>query len=243
MHSSTKGTFKHRRGIGKKNSTKKGGIGDLLKSPGLRKGLTISLGLVILQQFSGINAVLAFMGPIFEATGSGISTYVSTIIIGTIQVFSTVLTSAIVEKLGRKFLLLGSTIGSCGSILLLGLYFYLKNSKIYNVDSIFWLPVVCLMVYIVSFNMGLGPLPWAIMGEIFPAHVKSVAAALTSFSCFLAGFGVTMGFPIIVESLGMAQCFWIFGSCCILSISFIYTVVPETKGKTLAEIQKILSKN
>lgn len=225
-----------------KDKVQKGGIKDLFKVPNLRNGLVVSLGLIILQQFAGINAVLSFMGQIFDASGSDMSTYMSTILIGLIQVASTILTSATVEKLGRKPLLLVSSIGSCSSILIIGLYFYLKKSKIYNVESLFWLPVVCLMIYIISFNVGLGPLPWTIVSEIFPPNVKSEAAALTAFVCFLASFVVTLGFPTMAQSFGMAQCFWLFGFCCILGSIFIYAAVPETKGKTLSEIQQVLTK-
>ncbi|KAJ8946851.1 hypothetical protein NQ318_006761 [Aromia moschata] len=206
------------------------------------QGLIVCIGLVVLQQFSGINAVLAFLGPIFEATGSGLSPYASTTTVGVIQVLGTLLTTSIVEKLGRKVLLVASTIGSCASIFLLGLYFYLKTSKIYDVSNIFWLPVVCVVVYIIVFNIGLGPLPWLVMSEVFPPHAKGVAAALTTCSCFMASFLVTLGFPIIVKLAGMTECLWLFGSFCLLGIVFIYCVVPETKGKSLAEIQQLLRK-
>ena len=116
------------------------------------------------------------------------------------------------------------------------------QSHSFNILAYFWwLPIICLLMYIISFNLGLGAVPWTILSEIFPANVRSSASALESSLCFGSSFVVTIAFPILSEILGMAQCFWIFGLCCILGVVFIHFVVPETKGKSLMEIQAMLS--
>ncbi|VEN48439.1 unnamed protein product [Callosobruchus maculatus] len=224
-----------------RHMAKQGNISILLKGKGLRKALIISISLLLTQQLAGINAVMAFLNSIFEAAGSGVSTYTSTVTIGAIQVIATFIAATAVEKLGRKILLLASTTGSSASIFILGLYFYLKNSRFYDVTNLSWLPLVSLLVYIVSFNLGLSCIPWTITQEIFPSNLQSIASSIASVSCFTASFAVTLYFPIMVEMIGMAKCFWLFGFCLVVSSLFIYLVVPETKGKTVAEIQDILN--
>ncbi|RZC34873.1 Sugar tr and/or MFS 1 domain containing protein, partial [Asbolus verrucosus] len=211
---------------------KKGGVKDLIRSKGLRKGLIISVGLITLQQFSGINAVLCYMQTIFEAAGAGLAPEISTIIIGVVQVGISVVTSSIVDRLGRRILLLISLIGSCFSLVALGVYFYLKDHQ-FNVDAIFWLPVSSLLVYIIAFSIGMGPLPWAVMAELFPSNVKSTASTLTSFACFVGAFIITLFFPFLSLFLGNAQSFWIFAVACVAGILFIYWILPETKGKNV----------
>ncbi|KAF7270694.1 hypothetical protein GWI33_016362 [Rhynchophorus ferrugineus] len=220
----------------------KGGLVVLFRTNGTRRAFVVGAGLLIIQQVSGINAVTGFLESIFAATGSSISPQIATTLIGSIQVVTVFVTSSVIEKLGRKVLLLLSTVGSAVSIIFLGLYFHLRKHEFSLLAYFWWLPIVCLLLYIVSFNLGIGPVPWTVLSEIFPSNVKSSATALASATCFSTSFVVTMAFPLLSEMIGMAQCFWLFGLCCVLGIIFIYFVVPETKGKTVTEIQQILSK-
>ncbi|CAG9773558.1 unnamed protein product [Ceutorhynchus assimilis] len=228
--------------IEERQGREKGGVVVLFRGKGTRKGFMVAAGLLILQQFSGINAVIGFMEGIFRASGSSVPTQMATTFVGSIQVVTVFLTASIIEKLGRKFLLLISTIGSAVSIILLGLYFFLQKLQFAMLAYFWWFPITCLILYMISFNLGLGPVPWTILSEIFPDNVKSSALALASGTCFGVSFVVTMAFPIISEMLGMAQSFWLFGVCCVIGIVFIQFVVPETKGKKVAEIQEMLSR-
>lgn len=223
----------------------KGGVAELFRSKGTRKAFVIAAGLLVLQQFSGINVVTGFMENIFISAGgdtSPQSLHRSTSLIGAIQILTVVVTSSVVEKLGRKFLLLASTVGSAASIVLLGLYFILQRYQFSALERFWWLPIACLLLYIVSFNLGLGPVPWTILSEVFPDNVKSTASALASGTCFGVSFVVTLAFPIVSQILGMAETFWVFGGCCVAGAIFIQFVVIETKGRNIAEIQQILNK-
>ncbi|XP_066151668.1 facilitated trehalose transporter Tret1-like [Euwallacea fornicatus] len=220
----------------------KGGIVELFRSRGTRKAFIIATGLLILQQFSGINAVTGFLENIVIATGSSIPPEIVTMAVGIIQVITVWVTSVVIEKLGRKLLLLASTLGSAVSIVLLGLYFFLQQHQFAMLVYFWWLPIACLLLYIVSFNFGLGSVPWTVLSEVFPDNVKSSASAIASATCFGISFVVTLVFPILSEALGMAQLFWVFGGCCVLGAIFIQLVMIETKGKNVTEIQEILSK-
>ncbi|XP_074027457.1 facilitated trehalose transporter Tret1-like [Leptinotarsa decemlineata] len=219
-----------------------GGLSIIFKDKGMRKSLVISVGLLMSQQFSGINAVIAFLDPIFDASGTGIPTNLSTILIGFIQVLATIVTAAIVEKLGRKVLLLISSAGTSISMALLGLYFHLQDGNVTLGEKLFWLPIVSLISFIIVFSFGLSGLPWTVTSEIFPSNIMSIAFSLGSFSCFMSSFLVTLGFPILLERHGMAHCFWFFSVCMALSTCFIYCLIPETKGRTSLELQEILKK-
>ncbi|XP_044253232.1 facilitated trehalose transporter Tret1-like [Tribolium madens] len=220
----------------------RGGLRELFQSRASRKGLVITVGFMVLQQLAGINAVNSYLHTIFDATGSGLSPEISSIIIGTVQVFTTMLTSSLVDKSGRRILLLLSVIGSGVSLVSLGLYFHLKTNN-FQVDTLSWLPVMSLVVFIISFNIGLGPIPWAVMAELFPPNVKSIASTFSSIVCFIGAFTITLFFPSLAEVLGMAQAFWFFATFCALGAVFIYFILPETKGKSLQEIQTLLDKN
>lgn len=216
--------------------SREGHLRDLFVNRGLLKALTISVGLVSFQQLSGINVVLFYANTIFEASGSSIPSEVSAIIIGAVQFVSSFITPFIVDRLGRRILFIFSAFGMLISEAVLGVYFYLSKETDTDVDSISWLPVVCLVLYIITYNCGFGPLPWAIMGEIFPSNVRSVASATTSSVCWLLGFILTKFFGQVSDEIGMAGSFWIFAGFCLIAAVFVITYVPETKGKTLAQI-------
>jgi len=214
-------------------------IRDLITSRGTRRALIIALGLMIFQQLSGINAVIFYSGDIFNAAGSTLDPKVATIIVGVVQVVVTYISSTAVDRVGRKLLLLlsASIMGLCLAVL--GLYFYLK--KVDDVSGIGWLPLFCVTVYIVMFSLGFGPLPWLMMGEVFAPNVKGAASSIAVCTNWTLTFVVTFSFGKLVDGLGEDWTFWLFAIICFIATIFIYYLVPETKGKTLSEIQRVLN--
>ncbi|XP_023015632.2 facilitated trehalose transporter Tret1 [Leptinotarsa decemlineata] len=216
-------------------------ISNIFKDRGLSKGVVISIMLPLLQQFAGIYAVLAFMGPIFDASATGLSTYVATNLVCTIRVVSTFITAALMERLGRKTLLLISSTGTGVSLVFLGLYFYFKNDLEYDMSLFYWLPVTSVITYMVFYNLGLSGIPFILPNELFPSHIKALASSVASFSCFTSSFVVTLIFPVLRESAGMAVCFWLFLGFTMFGTIYIYIAVPETKGKMPTEVQEYLN--
>lgn len=213
---------------------------DIFKSKGLTKALIISVGLVAFQQFSGINVILFYTQTIFQATGSTIKPEISTIIIGIVQIFGSMITPVLVDKRGKRFLLILSAIGMTISEATLGYYFFMLQTK-QDVSSISWLPVLCLVSYMITYCFGFGPLPWAVMGELFPANIKSSASTVTASGCWVLAFFLTKYFSAVCEVIGKAGSFWFFSCCCAIAGGFVYKFVPETSGKSLQEIQDILA--
>ncbi|XP_028028193.1 facilitated trehalose transporter Tret1-2 homolog [Bombyx mandarina] len=205
------------------------------------KAFYISCALVAAQQLCGINAVLFYMATIFETAGASLDSAIATIIIGAVQVGASAVTPLVVDRLGRRMLLLISCTGTTIGLGLLGMYFILDTNGNPVVDSMRFLPILALVLFIVTYCVGLGPLPWAIMGELFPIEVKALASPIATAFCWMLSFLVTRYFNPIADAVGMGVAFLIFGVCCIIAFFFTFFMVPETKGKSFQEIQEMLA--
>uniref|UniRef100_A0A336LI37 Facilitated trehalose transporter Tret1 n=1 Tax=Culicoides sonorensis TaxID=179676 RepID=A0A336LI37_CULSO len=213
---------------------------DLFVVPSNRSALIVSLSLMLFQQFSGINAVIFYTNSIFESAGSTLDPAICSIIVGIVQVLMTFVSAVLIDKAGRKILLLQSSIvmGTC--LTTLGIYFHLKDGGS-DVTSIGWLPLGAVVLFIISFSLGFGPIPWLIMGELFAPDVKGVASALAVMFNWTLVFVVTQTFGPLNDSIGGSFTFWLFALFMLICTFFVFIKVPETKGKTNAQIQAILS--
>lgn len=221
----------------------KGNFFDIFKSRGLTKALFLSVSLVTWQQFSGINVILFYTQDIFTDAGVSLAPAICTIIIGVVQIFGSGLTPILVERKGKRFLLILSGLGMAVAQAVLAFFFYLKDDKQSDVSAIGWLPIVSLIVYIFTYCFGFGPLPWAVMGELFPGNIKSVASTVTASVCWILGFLLTNYFGVVASMIGKSGSFGIFSVCCVIATAFVYHQLPETSGKSLQEIQDILNGN
>ncbi|XP_012287765.1 facilitated trehalose transporter Tret1 [Orussus abietinus] len=205
------------------------------------KALLFTCALVAFQQFSGIDVMLFYTEEIFISAHSTIPSSISTIVIGVVQVAASVVTPFVVDRLGRRILLVFSGVGETITLGALGLFFYLMEVSKMDTSSISWLPIGCLMVFISTYSVGWGPLPWAVMGEMFASDVKSKASSITVCICWFIAFIITKFFSNVKVAFGSHTAFWIFGVCAALSVVFTIFLLPETKGKTLQQIQNELS--
>ncbi|XP_063918717.1 facilitated trehalose transporter Tret1-like [Zophobas morio] len=214
---------------------------DFFKSRIYMKGLVISFVLILTQQLSGINAILFYTEEIFQDAGAnGLSPEVSSIIIGLVVFLSSFGTPFLVDRLGRKLLLLVSLLGVSLAHVTFGVYFYFKASPNYDATPISFLPIVSLITFIIMYNIGLGPIPWTVSSELFPTSVKPYAAALVAWACWTTSFLVTKFFNNLNESVGEGETFWLFSGFCFAGWIFTLFYVPETKGKSFQDIQDIL---
>ncbi|XP_067616732.1 facilitated trehalose transporter Tret1-like isoform X2 [Eurosta solidaginis] len=217
----------------------KGSFVDIVKIPGNRKALIISAGLIMFQQLSGINVVLFNSQSIFESADTGLDPAIATIIVGCVQVSSSGLTPIIADRMGRKVILLISAFGMSIGLAALGAFFYVQQ-VIGDASNITWLPVPALILFNIVYCIGFGPLPWAVLGEMFPANIKSIASSIVASTCWTLGFVVTRWYPAL-DALGSYYAFWIFAVCCIFAFFFTIFIVMETKGLSLQEIQDRLN--
>ncbi|CAG9832165.1 unnamed protein product [Diabrotica balteata] len=206
-----------------------------------RVGMLLSLLPLFVQYFSGVPIMMMLMAPIFNESGSNLSGSTIAIFVGVLKIFLFVSTSLIVERFGRRSLLIVSASGAAIPVSLLGVFFYLKHINSPLVPLYPWVPLVCVLTYISFYSIGLGPIPITVMGEMFSSDIRSTGCALvTTFS----SVAVTMyiaAYPIVAELMGIHWCMWTFGTCCFGGALLIYFLLPETKGKSVVEIQEILT--
>ncbi|XP_058985056.1 facilitated trehalose transporter Tret1-2 homolog isoform X1 [Musca domestica] len=214
-------------------------IGSALTRRVTIKALCISLGLMFFQQLCGINAVIFYSTDIFKDADTGIDANLSTIVVGIMQVIATFVSVMVVDKLGRRLLLLASASVMALSTIAMGVYFYMKENGD-SVESLGWLPVCSLCVFIIMFSIGFGPVPWLMMGELFASDIKGVAGSIAGTSNWVLAFIVTKTFVNLKEALGSGPTFWLFAGITVVGAIFVFVFVPETKGKSLNEIQQEL---
>ncbi|XP_032589874.2 facilitated trehalose transporter Tret1-2 homolog [Drosophila grimshawi] len=212
-----------------------------LRRPVTLKGLSIAVILQIVQQWSGINAILFYSTSIFEDVGAELSGRLCTMLIGTTQLVITLGATVLVDKTGRRILLLISAFFAFITTCLMGVYFQMKDTDPESVISIGWLPITSILIFIVASAVGLGPVPWLMMAELFSEDVKSVAGSIAGTSNWLSAFMVTKIFPVMENNIGPAATFWVFSGISLLGFVYILIYVPETKGRSLEEIQQILA--
>lgn len=214
-----------------------GSFKDFLHNRGLLKALIMTVVLVGFQPLTGCDVVQFYTQSIFEETGTDIPSDIAAIIVGGVQMVSGLTAPFFADRAGRKPMLLLSSLVMVLSEVPLGIYFYLNHID-HDTTSIYWLPILCLILYVVAFNFGFGPLAWTVMGEVFPSHVKTLACGITASFVWLCSFATTRFFFSIADAITTGGAFWLFAGFAFFAGVFVLVVVPETKGKTFLEIQK-----
>lgn len=201
------------------------------------KSLTVGVGLMILQQFGGINGIVFYANSIFIS--AGFSESIGTVAMVAVKIPMTTLGVLLMDKSGRRPLLLVSAVGTCLGCFLAALAFILQDLHKWKEVS----PILALfgvLVYVGSYSIGMGAIPWVIMSEIFPINVKGSAGSFVTLINWLCSWIVSYGFNFLM-SWSSAGTFFIFSSVCGFTVVFVARLVPETKGRTLEEIQASLN--
>ncbi|XP_025209206.1 facilitated trehalose transporter Tret1-2 homolog [Melanaphis sacchari] len=214
-------------------------IMEAFKTTPAKRGLFLGLGVMVFMQFTGCNTVIFYATTIFNATGSSINSNASTVIVGIMGVLSTYVSTLVVDKLGRKILLLSSVVAMGICTFFIGGFFYAKDHN-YDVSSIGFIPLLSLCVFIILFSVGFGPIPWMLMGEIFPAQIKGIASSIVCMANWFFVFLATKFFASLASIIYLYNTFWLYTVICVLGTFFVVFIVPETKGKTMEEIQLLL---
>jgi MFS transporter, SP family, galactose:H+ symporter len=212
----------------------RGGTRDLFR-PMLRMALFVGIGLAIFQQITGINTVIYYAPTIFGFAGfqSSSAQILATVGVGIVNVGFTFLAIKIIDKLGRRPLLLWGVFGQILGLFLLGICFLFTSSSVIGIISI-----ASMAIYIASFAIGLGPVFWLLISEIYPLKVRGVAMSLASVANWTFNLIVAITFLTLVNLIGQSGTFFMYGGIAIISWLFIYRRVPETKGQTLEQIEE-----
>lgn len=222
------------------SKVEKGSIKDLFTNRAGVKAFLLANGLYNLQQFSGINVILAYTQNIFSNSAEDMDEAIPPIICGLVQFVTSPVTPLLSDRLGRRKLLLFSITGVVLTNTAFGTYYYLDDRQ--DLSSVSWLPIALIVIYFIFFNSGFGSLPSVVISELFPHNVKSIGCSITNINYFLIGFLLQYFFSSFVSSIGTGGTFWLFAGVSLFTNLFVYFFLPETAGKTLQEIQDILSK-
>lgn len=208
-----------------------------LKSPELIKPLFIMIVFFITCQFSGVNAVAFYSIEIVEkAVGKGLDHYLAMLIIDSLRVVMSVVACVICKQYGRRPLCFISGVFTALSMVGLAMYLYWTEGK--ETTNMSWLPLSCLMIYITAISIGLVPLPWIMCGEVFPTRMRGLGSGISSATTFASFFVVVKTAPGMMTNLGEVVTFLIYGIIALVGTLVLYFILPETKGKSLQEIEE-----
>lgn len=209
---------------------------DLLAS-WIRPALFIGIGLMFIQQFTGINTVIYYAPKIFQKSGfvSDAAAIYATVGVGIVNVLMTIVSILLLDRFGRKPLIYIGLSGIVVSLIALGAAFHFEAAL---GDNLKWFAIGSLIVYIASFAVSLGPICWLIIAEIYPLKIRGVAMSIATFCNWLFNFIIALTFPILLEHIGTPQTFVLYAAVGIVGIFFCKLYVPETKGHSLEIIEK-----
>lgn len=207
----------------------------LLKQPGISKLLILGIVLAVFQQWCGINVIFNYAQEIFTNAGYGVSDILFNIVItGCVNLIFTFVGMFTVDRLGRKALML---FGAGG---LAGIYAVLGTMYFFHIQG---LPLLIMVVTAIAcYAMSLAPVTWVVLSEIFPNRMRGTAMSIATFSLWAACFILTYTFPLLNQLLNASGTFWLYGCICLLGFLFIFKRLPETKGKSLEQIEQDFSK-
>ncbi|AXC12515.1 putative sugar-proton symporter [Acidisarcina polymorpha] len=201
-----------------------------LLRPGVRKALLIGIVLAVLQQWSGINILFNYAEEVYRTAGIGTNQiFLDIVITGTINLLFTMAAMAVVDRLGRRPLMLFGCLGIGVSHLLAGFA--------YRIGVHGTAVLVLTLCAIACYAMTLAPLTWVLIAEIYPNRLRSIGVSLAVSALWISSFALTYSFPFINRTLGSSGTFFIYGSICLAGAVFVLQFVPETKGQTLEEIE------
>jgi sugar porter (SP) family MFS transporter len=206
-----------------------------LLNPTLRPAMIVGVGLAVAQQITGINTVIYYAPTIFKFAGLSSSSVaiLASVGVGVVNVVFTVVAMLLIDRVGRRPLLLISLAGMAVGLIVLGCAFSLPKLA----GSLGWIAVGSLMVYVGSFAIGLGPVFWLILSEIYPLRIRGRAMSVGTVANWGANLIVALTFLTLTQVMGKAVTFWLYGAVSIGAWIFAFFLVPETKGKTLEQIE------
>ncbi|XP_056636611.1 facilitated trehalose transporter Tret1-like [Diorhabda sublineata] len=217
-------------------------IRDIFSNFAIRKAFLISIQITSIEQLSGLSIILIYVSPIFNKAGSGLSGDSVGIIVGVLKLVTFSLATYHSDRLGRRKLILISTLCCAFPMFFLGFYFYLDHIGSQVLNNFKWISVILVVIYIISYSIGLGNVPLTFAGEVFPEDMRALGVSLVlivnqSIMCI-----VIFAFPLVSFYYGPHWCFWICAMFCVIGFISMYLTVPETKGKSFLEIQHLFKK-
>jgi len=197
-----------------------------------RRPLLVAVLLMAFSQFSGINAIMYYSTEIFTTAGTGVKdSFTASVVVGLVNLLFTFVAMAFVDKAGRRALLL---VGLAAQVVAMAAVGAMFHAGVQGIGLL-----IAVIAFIAAFAVALGPIPWILCSEIFPTKVRGRAMSVATFTIWSACYIVAKTFPVLNTSpqIGPAKTFWIYAACSLLGLLFVLAMVPETKGRSLEEIE------
>ena len=194
------------------------------------KILSVGIVLAVLQQWCGINVIFNYAEEVFSAAGYTVSDILFNIVVtGAVNLLFTFVAIGVVDRYGRRILMLTGSAGLAIIYTCLGAFYYVHSHGVHM--------LIFVVAAIGCYAMSLAPVTWVVISEIFPNRVRGAAVSIAVTALWVASFILTYTFPIFNHVLGAAKTFWIYAAICVAGFLFIRARLPETKGKTLEQIE------
>jgi sugar porter (SP) family MFS transporter len=214
-----------------------GGLRELL-APWVRPALIVAIGLAVFQQIIGINTIIYYAPTTLTNVGYGNAAAIyANLIIGVVNVLMTLVAIRLIDRVGRKPLLLGGLVGMVASLTVLGLSTLLLSEPSSPTDPVAIITLVCLAVFIASFAATWGPTVWVMLPEVLPLRIRGTAMGVAIFLHWIANFIVAQTFPSLLASVGPGPTFLGYAVIGVLAFVFVQALVTETKGRSLEQIE------
>lgn len=218
-------------------SQREGGLRDLI-SPRVRPLLMVGVMLAVFQQITGINTVIYYAPTLLQGAGFGNSgALLANVVNGAVNVGMTIVAIWLLDKVGRRPLLLSGTAGMAVGMAITACCF-IGGSQLHGALAI--VAVLGLLIYTGSFAIGLGPVFWLLIAEIYPLKIRGAAMSVASTANWAANFVVTVSFLTLLTAIGGTGAFFLFGFLTLVALAYFWRKVPETKGRSLQEIERDL---
>ncbi|XP_044591097.1 facilitated trehalose transporter Tret1-like isoform X1 [Cotesia glomerata] len=214
-----------------------------IMQPNALKPFALLFFYFLIYQWSGTNAVTFYAVDIFQKSGATMNKYLATTILGVVRLLSTILACVLCRRCGRRPLTMVSSIGCGLSMLGLGTYMWLNDVwKANNIPATFtWVPVVCIFAYTIACTIGFLVIPWVMIGEVYPVQVRGIIGGLTTMSAHCFVFMVVKTFPFLRAAITEHGTFLLYGFISLFGTIYFYICLPETKNKSLQEIEDYFS--
>ena len=197
--------------------------------------LVVAVGLAILQQLVGINTIIYYAPVVIGYTGFAVSSIAGSlsgaVIVGVVNVLATIVAIVLVDRVGRRPLLMFGTIGCLLTLTATGILF------LFNPKQVGIILLIVILLYIVSFAIGLGPTYWLLADEVFPTRLRGIGSSISTVGNWTANLLVSITFLTLINALGKSVTFWIYAAFALVEVVFANFLVPETKNRPLEDIE------
>lgn len=210
----------------------------MLRDPAVYKPVLLIIVIMVINQMSGINVIITYTVSIFLEAGVSIPAEWAGVIVGAIQVVGTTSSVFLIKSVNRRPVLVTSLVFMGAALGSFGTYFYTSPGQNYG-----WIPVTCLVVFILAFSLGQGPLAWVLLGDLATPRAAPLAGAAASATNWGVAFATTVSYDSLEAAIGQAGTYWLYSGCCLAGAFFVTLAVPETRGRSLQDIQRIFSRS